>query len=68
MTWGNPVDFVSELTGVPYQELNITNKKQPKETFDKKISILATYFMSGNSIALGWSEEKNQYFPLTLLK
>ena len=68
MTWGNPVDFVSELTGMPYQELNITNKKQAKETLEKKLSMLGTYFMSGNAIALGWSDEKNQHFPITLLK
>ena len=45
LSYGNSVDFISELTGAPYKEIHLTRKKTSKRSIEDTLLALEDYLM-----------------------
>lgn len=66
LNYGNIRDFLSELTGSPYSEWPLTQKKNKPDP-SHSLTIITQHSTDG-SIMLGYSEQKDTYLPLFLVK
>lgn len=68
LCYGNAIDFISQLTGVAYKELQLSGKKVSKETMEKSLTVIGNFLSNEAIMGIGWSEDKGIFYPITILK